>query len=161
MKAILRQIRISPKKANLVVGIVRGMSVSQALATLQYVPKKGARILYKVIKSAAYNAKNNSGQDLADLEITKIIVTAGPTLKRQRPVSRGRSHPILKRTANITVEVGVKAGIKPKAAPAKKAAVKVSTTKAPVKKEGAAPKKETVAKAPKAAAKTTTKKAAK
>jgi len=109
MKAVLRRVRISPKKANLIAGIVRGKKVNDALAVLKYMPKKGAKIMYKVIHSAAYNAKNNFKQDLGDLYILSIVVNKGPTLKRSIPASRGRSHPILKKSCNITVEVGVKA----------------------------------------------------
>ena len=112
MKAVLRRSRISPKKANLVAGMVRGKPVKESLNILKFIPKKGAQILYKVVHSAAYNAKNNFKQDLDDLVITKILVTKGPTYKRTLPVSRGRSHPILKRTCHITVEVGVPEGVK-------------------------------------------------
>lgn len=108
MKAILRQIRISPKKANLVAGMVRGKSVNEALSMLKFIPKKGAKILYKVVHSAASNAENNMGQNLDDLEIKTILVTKGTTYKRHNPISRGRAQPILKRTSHITVEVGVK-----------------------------------------------------
>ena len=107
MKAILRRIRISPKKANLVAGLIRGKTVNDALATLKFTPKKGAKILYKVVHSAAYNAKNNFKQSVDDLVITKILVTKGPTYKRSLPISRGRVHPIRKRTSHITVEVGL------------------------------------------------------
>ena len=107
MKAVLRRVNISPKKANLVAGMVRGKNVKEALDILKFTPKKGARILYKVIHSAASNAKNNFKQPFNDLVITRILVTKGPTYKRSLPVSRGRSHPILKRTAHITVEVNV------------------------------------------------------
>gem|GEM_PF-390404 len=107
MKAVLRKIRISPKKANLVAGMVRGQKVNDALGLLKFMPKKGAKILYKVIHSAASNAKNNFKQSMDDLVITKILVTKGPTYKRSLPISRGRTHPILKRTSHITVEVGL------------------------------------------------------
>lgn len=107
MKAILRKIRISPKKANLVAGMVRGKSVTQALEILEVMPKKGARLLYKVVHSAASNAKTNFKQSIEELYIQKILVTKGPTYKRSLPISRGRAHPILKRTAHITVEVGL------------------------------------------------------
>ncbi len=107
MKAALRKIRISPKKANLVAGMVRGKKVNEALAILKFMPKKGADIIYKVVHSAAYNAKNNFKQSLDDLIITQILVTKGPTYKRSQPISRGRAHPIRKRTAHITVEVGM------------------------------------------------------
>lgn len=105
MKATLRRIRISPKKANLVAGMVRGKKVNDALALLKFMPKKGAKVLYKVIHSAASNAKNNFKQSMDDLVIAKILVTKGPTYKRSLPISRGRVHPILKRTSHITVEV--------------------------------------------------------
>ena len=105
MKAILRRIRISPKKANLIAGMVRGKKINEALSLLKFMPKKGAKILYKVIHSAASNAKNNFKQSIDDLVITKILVTKGPTYKRSMPISRGRVHPILKRTSHITVEV--------------------------------------------------------
>ncbi len=67
MKAVLRGIRITPKKANLVAGMVRGKTVKQALAMLKFMPKKGAHIIAKVIKSAAFNAKNNFSQSIDDL----------------------------------------------------------------------------------------------
>ena len=106
MKAALRRIRISPKKANVIAGMVRGQKVNEALNLLKFTPKKGAKILYKVVHSAASNAKNNFKQSIDDLVITKILVTKGPTFKRSMPISRGRVHPILKRTSHITVEVG-------------------------------------------------------
>ncbi|MDH5597207.1 MAG: 50S ribosomal protein L22, partial [Candidatus Peregrinibacteria bacterium] len=59
MKAVLRRIRISPKKANLVAGMVRGKKVPDALAILKFMPKKGAKLIYKVVHSAASNAKEN------------------------------------------------------------------------------------------------------
>ncbi len=107
MKAILRNCRISPKKANLVAGLVRGATVDNALRQLKFTPKKGAKTIYKVITSAAANAVNNFKQDPKKLYIKEIIVTKGPTYKRGVSVSRGRTHPILKRTAHITVHVDV------------------------------------------------------
>ncbi len=109
MKAILRGARISPKKANLVAGMVRGRRVAEALEILKFTPKKAAPLLYKVVHSAASNAKNNFKQPFDELVITRILVTKGPTLKRFMPVNRGRAHPILKRSCHITVEVGVPA----------------------------------------------------
>ncbi len=110
MKAILRNIGISPKKANLVAGMVRGKTVKDALAQLKFTPKKGADIIYKVIDSAAANAENNFKQNRDKLYIKEILVTKGPTYKRSQPVSRGRAHPILVRRAHITVVVDVMAG---------------------------------------------------
>lgn len=110
MKAILRNIGISPKKANLVAGMVRGKMVKDALAQLKFTPKKGADIIYKVIDSAAANAENNFKQNRDKLFIKEILVTKGPTYKRSQPVSRGRAHPILVRRAHITVVVDVHTG---------------------------------------------------
>lgn len=146
MKAILRLARISPKKANLVAGMVRGKKVKDALEILEYTPKKAAKLLYKVVRSAAANATNNFKQNLDELVITRILVTKGPTLKRSIPVSRGRSHPILKRCAHITVDVGVPGGV---SSPEKTVTVPaVETTEKPAKKSSA--KKDASPKAPRA-----------
>ena len=110
MKAIARHIRISPKKANLVAGLVRLKAAKEALSILKFTPKKAAKILYKVVKSAVSNAENNFKQKLDDLMIKEIIVTEGATLKRSVPISRGRMHPILKRNSHITVIVGLAEG---------------------------------------------------
>lgn len=134
MKAILRRVRISDKKANLVAGLVRRKPVTEALTFLKFTPKKGARILYKVIQSAAANAEHNFKQKRADLVIASILVTKGPTYKRSLPVSRGRMHPILTRTCHITVEVRSAAEGESALPSAKKAAeksVKQSPTASP------------------------------
>ena len=107
MKAIARNIRISPKKANLVAGLVRRKNAEEALNILKFTPKKGAKILYKVLHSAVANAENNFKQKREALVIKEIIVTQAPTYKRSVPVSRGRVHPILKRNSHITVTVGL------------------------------------------------------
>lgn len=164
MKAHLRKIRISPKKANLVAGTVRGKKVSEALALLKFMPKKGADILYKVVHSAASNAKNNFRQSIADLYITSILVTKGPTYKRSTPISRGRVHPIRKRTSHITVEVGlldgqvISAPVKDEKA-VKKAGKKMNSEEGGKKKEAVEKKvaKKTSVKTEKPAKKTTKK----
>lgn len=131
MKAVLRNTRISPKKANLVAGLVRGANVEDALSQLKYTPKKAADVLYKVIQSAASNAENNFKQDRSKLYVKEIVVTKGPTYKRGQSVSRGRMHPIKKRTSHITVYVDVMA---PAATAAK--------SKAKAEKAEAAPEKD-------------------
>lgn len=105
MKALLKQVRISAKKVNLVAGMVRRKSVREALDTLKFTPKKAARLLYKVVASAAANAENNFQQNRDDLHIQEILVNEGPSYKRSIPCSRGRSHPIIKRTSHIVVKV--------------------------------------------------------
>jgi large subunit ribosomal protein L22 len=107
VKAIARNIRISPKKANLVAGLVRKKKAQEALDILKFTPKKGAKILYKVLHSAMANAENNFKQKKDSLVIKEIVVNEGPTFKRSVPVSRGRVHPILKRNSHITVTLGL------------------------------------------------------
>lgn len=109
MKAIRRNLRITSKKVNLVADLVRGKPVETAINFLRFTPKKSAKPLMEAIKSAVANAEQNFKQQKKDLYVSKIVVNEGATLKRQRPVSRGRSHPILKRTSHITVEVAVRA----------------------------------------------------
>lgn len=114
MKAVLRGIRITPKKANLVAGMVRGKSVKDALSLLKFMPKKGARIIYKVVASAAANAKNNFHQSVDDLIVTQIWAVKGATLKRATPANRGRAWPIHELMSHITVELGLPEGMTPK-----------------------------------------------
>lgn len=105
MKAILKQIRVSSKKANLVASLVRNKKVIEAIDILKFTPKKTAPILKKLIESAAANAENNFKQSKDALVIKEIIVTEGPTYKRRVTISKGRAHPILKRTSHITVKL--------------------------------------------------------
>lgn len=105
MKAILRHLRISSAKVNLVAELVRGKKAVDAVDILKFTPKKAARPLKKLIESAIANAENNLKQDKQDLYIKEIVVTKGPTLKRSVPVSRGRANPILKRSAHVTVKL--------------------------------------------------------
>lgn len=117
MKAYLRAVRISPKKVNLVADLVRGKPVEWALNFLQFTPKRSAKSLMETLRSAVANAEQNFKQDRKELFVSQIIVNQGSPLKRFRPVSRGRSHPILKKTTHITIEVGVRAakGAQPEA----------------------------------------------
>ena len=75
MKASVRNVRISPKKLNVIAYIIRDMNAKEALDTLQFMPKKGADIIYKVLASAVANATHNDTQNLADLTITSVYVT--------------------------------------------------------------------------------------
>lgn len=108
MKAYGKNIRISPKKLRVAAEVVRGMPAIQALQFLKFAPTKGSDILYKVVKSAVSNAEHNENQALTDLYINTLIITKGIVYKRGRPVSRGRMHPILKRTSNVRLELQVK-----------------------------------------------------
>ena len=119
MKAVLRNARISPKKANLVAGLIRGKMVTEALSQLQFTPKKAAGLLHKVVNSAAANAENNFKQNRDRLYIKEVVVTKAPTYRRGRSVSRGRMHPIRKRGSHITGRVDVKTEAKAESAPKK------------------------------------------
>lgn len=110
MKAIAKHVRISPKKANLVAGLVRSKNAVEALDILKFTQKKAAKILYKVLHSAIANAENNFKQNKDALIVKEIVVTEGRTLKRSVPISRGRVHPILKRTSHITITVAMPEG---------------------------------------------------
>jgi len=105
VKATAKDVGISPQKVRLVVDMVRGKKVDEALTILNFVPTPTAKAVAKVIKSAAANAENNFQMPPADLKIIAISADKGHTLKRFRPQSRGRISPILKRSSHITVFV--------------------------------------------------------
>ncbi len=108
MKAYGKNIRISPKKLRVVAEVIRGQSVQEALNFLKFAPKKWAKILYKLLKSAAANAQNNDGQKIENLYVDTVSVNKWIVYKRWNPVSRWRMHPILKRTSNVILELQVK-----------------------------------------------------
>ena len=102
-KAKARFVRISAQKARLVADTIRGKNVGDAITTLRFMPKKGARILRKVIESAVANASQNDSIDIDTLFVKTVFVDGGPMLKRIRPRAMGRASRILKRTSHITV----------------------------------------------------------
>ncbi len=108
MRAIERHIRMSPQKVRLVLDVVRGKAVKEALTILQFLPQKAAIPVAKALKSAAANAENNFNMDPDDLVITKVSADEGRMLKRWRPRARGRVNQILKRSSHITVVVAEK-----------------------------------------------------
>jgi large subunit ribosomal protein L22 len=97
--------RISPQKARLVADLIRGKSVDQALEILTFRNKKAAVLVKKVLESAIANAEHNEGADIDDLNVAKIFVDEGPTMKRIMPRAKGRADRILKRSSHITVVV--------------------------------------------------------
>lgn len=103
--AIAKDIRVSPRKVKLVVDMVRGKKVDEALTILKFSPTLAARAVAKVIKSATANAENNFQMEPSELKITDIFADEGHTLKRFRPQARGRVNPILKRSTHISVFV--------------------------------------------------------
>ena len=104
-RATAKTIRVSPQKARLVVDLVRGKSVKEALGILEFTNKSATPAIIKVVNSAKANAVNNEGADEDKLYIKKIYVDEGPTLKRFRPMDHGKAFKILKKTSHITVVV--------------------------------------------------------
>lgn len=102
-KAEARFVRISARKARLLMDEVRGKRVGDARLMLAYAPQKGAGILKKVIDSAVANAEHNNHCDVDALYIKRIYGNEGPTLKRWRPRAQGRATRIRKRTSHLTV----------------------------------------------------------
>ena len=105
-KAILRGVRLSEQKGRLVADLVRGKSVEQALNFLSFSPKKGAKIIKKVVESAIANAEHNDGADIDALRVKSIYVEQGMTLKRFTARAKGRGNRISKPTCHIYVTVG-------------------------------------------------------
>ncbi len=105
VSSIAKDTGISPRKVRLLLDMVRGKKVDEALAILKFAPTPTARVVAKVVKSAAANADNNFQMSPSDLKIVDIFADKARTLKRYRPRSRGQVSPILKRSSHITVIV--------------------------------------------------------
>lgn len=106
--ATAKHVRIAPDKVRIVLALIRGRSVSEAMAILQATPKAASEQVFKVLNSAAANAEHNGGLSVDDLYVAEAYADVGPTLKRFQPVSKGRAHHILKRTSHITVILDTK-----------------------------------------------------
>jgi large subunit ribosomal protein L22 len=104
-KAIARYVRVSPRKARLVVDLIRGKSAGEAANILQFTPKGAAEVVAKVLDSAVANAEHNLKVKPETLFVSQAFVDEGPTLKRIRPRAMGRAFKIRKRTSHITVVV--------------------------------------------------------
>ncbi|WP_010307964.1 50S ribosomal protein L22 [Kurthia senegalensis] len=107
-KAIARTVRIAPRKVRLVVDLIRGKQVGEAIAILKHTPKAASPVVEKVLKSAIANAEHNYDLDVNNLVISKVFVDEGATLKRFRPRAQGRASAINKRTSHITLVVSEK-----------------------------------------------------
>ena len=101
--AKLRYLRIAPRKVRLTADLIRGKKVQEALNQLQFITKRAALPLTKLLKSAMANARNNFGLEEGNLYISKITVDEGPKLKRWMPRARGRVTEIQKKTSHITL----------------------------------------------------------
>jgi large subunit ribosomal protein L22 len=106
VKATAKYLRVSPRKARQVVDLIRGKSVGEALSVLRFVPQKAAKIVEKVVRSAAANAEHNHDMIADELVIVKAYVDQGPSLKRMQPRAYGRANIIRHRTSHVTIVVG-------------------------------------------------------
>ena len=155
--ATARFVRVSARKARLVLDQIRGRSVGEALATLRYTPRSAARLVEKVLRSAVANAEHNHQvRDLDGLQIVHAIADGGPSMKRVQPRAMGRAFFIKHRTSHLTIGVSDEANGTPRvpaprhtrapAAPrppapvAAAAASAAAAPPAPAKKERAAAK---------------------
>ncbi len=102
-RAVAKYIRISPRKVKIVIDLIRGKQVDQALAILMYTPKAAAPVVEKLLKSAIANAENNLELSRNTLYVAEVYANAGPVLKRYVARSRGSASPMLKRTSHISV----------------------------------------------------------
>ena len=102
-RAYLRNARISPRKVQIVLDLIRNKPTDVALATLALTPKAASPILEKLVKSAIANADNNHSMNKDSLYVAECYVTPGPIMKRVMPRAQGRAYRILKRTSHITV----------------------------------------------------------
>ena len=110
VRAVAKDTGVSPSKVRPLVNMIRGKKVEEALTILRFAPTPTARVVAKVVKSAAANAENNFEMSPSDLKIVKIFADEARTLKRHRPRARGRVGPILKRSSHITVIVAEQEG---------------------------------------------------
>ncbi|KKP98735.1 MAG: 50S ribosomal protein L22 [Parcubacteria group bacterium GW2011_GWC1_38_17] len=103
VSAKLNNLRISPRKVRLVADLIRGMNIIQAQKQLNFLSKRSAEPILKLLNSAVANAKNNVKMDSDKLIISEIFVDGGPVLKRSMPRAFGRAFAIRKRTSHITI----------------------------------------------------------
>ncbi len=104
--ATLKGVRLSAQKGRLVADQIRGLPVDRALSLLTFSPKKGARIIKKVLESAIANAEHNDGADIDELKVVTVYIDKGTTLKRTTARAKGRGNIIGKQSCHIHVAVG-------------------------------------------------------
>lgn len=104
-KAVAKSVRIAPRKVRLVVDLIRGKEVGEAIAILKYTQRGASPVVEKVLNSAVANAEHNYEMDADNLVVSEAFVNEGATLKRFRPRAQGRASKINKRTSHITVVV--------------------------------------------------------
>lgn len=102
-KAILRYVRITPRKARRVIDLIKGKSAGDALLFLRYMPYRGARFIEKLLKAAMANAEQKKAVNPEAMKVIKAFVDQGPVMKRVEPRAMGRANIIRKRTSHITL----------------------------------------------------------
>lgn len=141
-QATAKYVRTSAQKAGLVLDLIRGRDVNQALAALRFSRKRVARDIEKVLRSAIANAqqKPGFGGEAENLFVSACYAGQGPSQKRVRPAPMGRAYRVVKRTAHLTVQVTERADAPPPAAPPRRSRVKTEapeTAPAPAKRSRA------------------------
>ena len=153
-RAIARYVRVTPRKADQVLQLIRGKRVDQVTEILDFTPKHVAKIIGKVVKSAVANAVAMEGKiNVEHMHVKQAVAQAGPTMKRFLPRAQGRATPLLKRTCHILVIVEGDAPAedavsprRPRRAPAKAAAPPAAEAKPAARAAKPAAKKKTAAK---------------
>ncbi len=107
-KAVLRHVRIAPRKARMVVNLIRGKQAGEALSALKFIPRGASKVIEKVLRSAIANAQQKEMGDVDDLWISRAYVDGGQVMKRFQPAPKGIAHPIKKRTSHITLMLSVR-----------------------------------------------------
>lgn len=120
-RAEAKYVRVAPRKARLLVDLIRGMNVKEARAQLKFSPKQTAQPVLKVLNSAIANAEHNLNAKTDDFRVIEAYVNEGPKIKRYKPRAQGRATLIRKRMSHITVVVGDSSEAVVEAAPAPKA----------------------------------------
>jgi large subunit ribosomal protein L22 len=138
-KAIARYVRVTPRKADQVLQLIRAKRVDHATEILLFTPKHVARTIRKVLQSAVANAVAMEGKiNVENLHVKQAVAHAGPTMKRILPRAQGRATPLLKRTSHITIVVE---GEAPEEAPAPTRRRRAAKAETPVPETDAATKK--------------------
>jgi large subunit ribosomal protein L22 len=108
VRAIARNVRMSPRKVRLVGDAIKGKPVSEAMSLLRFMPQRATLPIAKAVKSAASNAENNLDMEPASLYVVRVITDEGRALRRFRAKARGRAGPLRKPSCHITVIVSEK-----------------------------------------------------
>jgi large subunit ribosomal protein L22 len=109
-RAQARYVRIAPRKVRVVLDLIRGKNVDEALNILRFTPRASSKVIEKLVMSAAANAENNHDMNRDALYITECYADQGPIIKRYRPRAMGRASSIQKKTSHITIKLKEKEG---------------------------------------------------